>query len=508
MQDGGLPVASNLTSFSSAPVACTSNVPPKSKIIVSDSNSHTTYLNGNSRVTTRAREYAGAELARRAGVPFELFERWKVIWTDQEMVYEIPGATLKYMSFPIASSESLEQIRNGRGSTVRTAWMGGVKPPLIIDGLIVPFVQDEAPTGQPLFRLVDENHIECCVDLPLTTLLTLCRWEETLDDPCDLHDRFVTSNGVAARNGFIGRPIVDEYGLAFEQALQALIPMWSRSQRIGRVKFSMDVDHVGIPFNWKNALRHTTHYRAPLDSGRDVLGWLCRSETPNLRVLREAIDLSADCSLNTAVYWKASPPGPRDSGYDPLDPRVRQVIEWLLKSGVECGVHPGYMTFRSPERLRREITVLREVLGDAPMGGRQHYLRWCPDTWIHWERCGLAYDSSVGFPDHVGFRAGTCIPYRPWLLTLNRRADLLEIPLVAMDRSLLVYMQLMPEEAVPVLNACLDRCCAVGGVFSTLWHNDALLDPSYHAVYLELLSMCSGLANYDWRADDWGRPSA
>jgi hypothetical protein len=386
--------------------------------------------------------------------------------------------------------------------------MGGVRPPLIFDDLIVPFVQNGSVSGQPLFRLIDENHLECLVDLPLTTLLTLCRWEETLDKTCDAHDRFITSNGVAARSDFLDRPIVDEYGLALEQALQVLIPMWARSERVARVKLSMDVDHVGIPFNWKNALRHTTHYRAPLDSGRDVLGWLCRTETPNIRALREEIRLSADCRLDTAVYWKASPVSPRDSGYDPLDPRVRQVIEWLLKNGIECGVHPGYMTFRSPERLRREITVLREVLGDGPLGGRQHYLRWSPDTWIHWERCGLTYDSSVGYPDHVGFRAGTCIPYRPWLLTLNRRADLLEIPLIAMDRSLLAYMRLTPEDAASVLMASLDRCRAVGGVFCTLWHNDALLDPAYYAVYLKLLSLCAGLDNYDWRNDDWERPSA
>ena len=506
MQDGGLPVASSLTPVST-PVPL-SDVPAQPVAITSESTAHTDQLNKKTRITTRAREYAGAELARRAGVPFEVFRTWKVVWTDREMIYEIPGPIPKRISFPLASPRLMERLRQGQGSAVHAKWMGANKPPLVEEDLTVPFVNNDSVSGHPLFRLVDGNHVECLLDLPLTTLLTLCRWEETLDSSSDVHDRFVTSQGIAARNGFLDRPIVDEYGLALEQALQALIPIWSRSQRVGRVKFSMDVDHVGIPFNWKHALRHTTHYRTPVDSGRDLLGWLCKTETPNIRAVREAIELSMDSGLNTAVYWKASPPGPRDSGYDPLDPRVRQVIDSLLRSGIECGVHPGYMTFRSPERLRREIAVLREVLGDGPVGGRQHYLRWCPDTWIHWERCGLSYDSSVGFHDHIGFRAGTCIPYRPWLLSLNRRADLLEIPLIAMDRSLLAYMRLTPEDALSVLTQCLARCRAVGGVFSTLWHNDALLDPAYRAVYLELLSMCSGLENYDWCADDWERASA
>src|SRR5205807_6191871 len=103
-------------------------------------------------------------------------------------------------------------------------------------------------------------------------------------------------------------------------------------------------------------------------------------------------------------------------------------IDWLQDQGVEMGVHPGYYTFLSPDQLLQEVQSVRTVLGKSPVGGRQHYLRWCPETWLHWERCGRAYDSTVGYADAIGFRAGTCIPYRPWLPALNREANLVEIP--------------------------------------------------------------------------------
>src|SRR5262249_44264213 len=159
---------------------------------------------------------------------------------------------------------------------------------------------------------------------------------------------------------------------------------------------------------------------------------------------------------------------------------------------IENGVQPGYETFRSPERLRREISALREVLGDRPLGGRQHYLRWCPDTWLHWETSGLSYDSSLGFADRVGFRAGTCVPYRPWLFVLNRAADLVEIPLHVMDGTLFVYMNLDPEESIRLIQDCLERCRLVGGVFATVWHNNNLLEAKYRTLYLRLLSMVEG----------------
>ena len=506
MKNGGLPVGTGLGSSSLAdegfPVPRLVNLPNN---VVADNPSYVARLNGNIRITPEGRQYAVGELARRAGVPFSFFRTWNISWTRDRMVLDIPNGVRKQVSFPYASSRLLKNLSDGRISTARALWMcdaqGFGTPP----DLVVPFVEGEAAPKRPLFRLIDKDHVECAFDLPLAVLLTLSRWEESLSIPRDVHGRFMASSSVAVRDGFLDRPIVDEYGLAFEEVMQALLPSWTQLKREPRIKLSMDADHVGIPFNWKNALRHTTHYRSPLDSGRHMLGWIPGVESPELRALREGVLLSTECNLDLAIYWKASPPGPRDSGYDPCDPRVRQVIDWLGGLGVESGVQPGYTTFRSPERLRREINALKEVLGDQPLGGRQHYLRWCPDTWIHWESCGLAYDSSVGYAEQVGFRAGTCIPYRPWLLSLNRQAKLLEIPLIVMDRSLLGYMHLTPEETVPVVMTYLDRCRAVGGVLGVIWHNNTLLDPGYRSAYLNLLGACSGVDSYDWRVDNWNQ---
>ncbi len=458
-------------------------------------------LNGTVRITPEARQYAVGEQARRAGVPFSFFQKWRTVWAEDRMILEIANGSLKRISFPYAPAWVMKDLSEGTVGSGRALWMSDAKR-YSFDDLVIPFLENKG-VKRPLFRLADENHLECAYDLPVIALLTLSRWEETLPNRCDAHGRFIAANSIACRGGFLDRPIVDEYGLAFEQGLEALFPSWKKQDRDVHVKLSMDADHVGIPFRWKTALRHTTHYRNPLGSGRDIIGWIRGGETTELRAMREGVLLAHECNLKTAVYWKASPPGPRDSGYDPRDPRLRKMIQWLKGLGAESGVHAGYNTFRSPERLRREISILREVLGDQPLGGRQHYIRWCPDTWIHWESCGLSYDSSVGFAEQAGFRAGTCVPYRPWLLSLNRQANLLEIPFVAMDRSLLGYMRLTADEAVALITALLQTCKAVGGVFAALWHNNTLLDPAYRAIYLGMLNACSGARSYGWPQESW-----
>jgi hypothetical protein len=200
------------------------------------------------------------------------------------------------------------------------------------------------------------------------------------------------------------------------------------------------------------------------------------------------------------VYWKASPLGPFDSGYDPRQPQIRGLIEWLREREVENGVHPGYGTFRCREELQKEVDILRNAIGEERLGGRQHYLRWCPETWVDWENCGLMYDSTVGYPDRVGFRAGTCIPYRPWLLSQDREAQLLEIPLIVMDVTLLESMKLRNQELLNVVGRLIEKCRAVGGVFTFLCHNTTLREPNFVQSYENILDMLTSSDRFDCRS--------
>jgi hypothetical protein len=473
---------------------------PRGRAHVADALPH---LGPNVRITPQARYYAVAELCRRAGIPRDFFRTWKVSVTPQKTVFEIANGTQKYITFPHAGAKTLDTLTAGQLSSVNVplAESIGGKDGAHITHCAVPFVGSELAESRPLFYLTDQNHLECALDLPLAILLTLSRWEETLDSPRDVHGRFQAKNSIASAAGFLERPIIDEYGLAFEQAMQLLFPSWKKITRTLRVKVSHDADHIGIPFRFRTAVRHSVRFGAIHDSVRDVVSRISGVEPAELNSLRSIVLATKAHGLNSTVYWKAAPPGPQDSGYDPRHSKVRQVAGWLDEIGAESGIHPGYNSFHSPEKLRREVAILRETLGDRPMGGRQHYLRWSPDSWIDWENCGLAYDSSVGYAERSGFKAGTCVPYRPWLFQLNRQADLIEIPLLVMDRTLLEYMQLTNLSTIQAIYAIVERCGIVGGVFTILWHNDAFLDPAYKDVYMAVLAALSGADNYDWRAE-------
>ncbi|MGH9716746.1 MAG: polysaccharide deacetylase family protein [Candidatus Acidiferrales bacterium] len=453
------------------------------------------------RITPQARRYALWELARRAGVSPELFRMWTIRHEARGTLIEAFVSKGKQVFFPNADPELFQQLSGNEMRVVRKGWFcepdSGIKE--LVPDFIVPFA-NSGRASEPLFIAVGTDRVECTVDLLLVVLLILSRWEEMAATEHDNHGRFASKQSLAFKHGFLQRPIVDEYGLAFEQVLKFLNPSWRTPERRVRAKLSHDADHVGIPFQPKNVLRHMARGSA-VNTWRDMWGWLPDCEPADLRAVREIVSITREHQLDSAVYWMASLPSSRDSGYDPRHRKIRRVIDGLREQGVESGVQPGYNTFRSPEKLRREINSLREVLGDGPLGGRQHYLRWCLDTWIHWEMCGLAYDSTLCYADHLGFRAGTCVPYRPWLLSLNRAADLLEIPLLVMDRTLLGYMNLSEEQSLDAVRSCVSRCQIVGGVFTMVWHNNTLLEPKYRSLYMKLLNVIEGAERFDWKAE-------
>ena len=444
--------------------------------------------------------YAIRELARRAGVSAEFFSSWQCGEEDSCTFIRLGPDRSKEIRFPTSPAAGRTRPQLDR-QVVRAAWPFPPERNLLdlVPDFVIPFVS--SPQEQlPIFSTASLDRIDFAFDLPTAALLTLSRREE--DDPAqrDAHGRFPAASSIAAEFDFLHRPIVDEYGLAMEQALRCLLPTWQPASREFRVKLSHDIDNVGLPFSFRTTMGHALARRNPPALARDFLSVVSAEDPAYLSAIKQLISLSAEYKVDSAIYWKAGPATAFDTGYDPLHPKIQRTIAWLEARGIECGIHPGYETYDSPQRLQSEVGILRKALRRESLGGRQHYLRWKPDTWRHWEDCHLSYDSTVGFADRLGFRAGTCIPYRPWLFSQDREANLLEIPLIAMDCTPVAYMGLSVDESFREILECVDRCRLVGGVFTLLWHNTTLLDPLYGNLYHRLLGLLSGAKRFDWSA--------
>lgn len=338
--------------------------------------------------------------------------------------------------------------------------------------------------GRPFAQRREDGGVVFYVDLVATTLFMLSRWEETVITERDEHGRFPATASVAHRQGFLDRPIVDQYALILREWLKVLLPAWEPESQVFSVKLSHDIDHLGRFPRVSNALRTIGRdllkrqdlQRALANGAEAIVQYVAPHRTQYARGIELLADWSREHGLtNDAFYFMAAGPGPMDGDYDVASDATRRIVDRLTGQGFEIGLHAGYDTLGNPERLAEEKARLDAVLGETHYGGRQHYLRFqVPDTWRHWEQAGLAYDATMGYADGEGFRCGTCHPYRPFDLTLDAELDVWEQPLIVMDATLFSYKRLLPDEADTRIGELAQRCKQVEGTFTMLWHNSSL----------------------------------
>jgi hypothetical protein len=208
-----------------------------------------------------------------------------------------------------------------------------------------------------------------------------------------------------------------------------------------------------------------------------------------------------DRRIVASYYFLAARRHRRDANYTLDDEKVRSLLSYLQLLGMEIGVHGSYASLDKPNQLRSEFDSFR-ALGFSVLGGRQHWLRFTLESLIpECQQAGAAYDASLGWSEQVGFRAGACFAFPPWDFRLEKPAGFLEIPLAAMDVSLLNSG--MPEElwfakVAEVLRQ--SRQYGWGGI-SVIWHNTSFGGGQYPLsvgkVYWDLIDRKS-----EWQ-DTW-----
>lgn len=158
----------------------------------------------------------------------------------------------------------------------------------------------------------------------------------------------------------------------------------------------------------------------------------------------------------------------RAARYDVTD--VKEEIQDLLSHGCEIGVH-GIDAWHDTEKGRKEFERIHEATEKSEIGIRMHWLYFNDQSPNLLEESGFLYDSSIGYNNAVGYRAGTTQVFRP--IGLKR---LVELQLNIQDTALFYpdRMALSEEKAWPLINDLLENTKQFGGVLTINWHDRSL----------------------------------
>lgn len=339
-----------------------------------------------------------------------------------------------------------------------------------------------------------ENTLSIGIDIFGSAFFMLTRYEEAVLKIKDNRERFPSSGSLAYKEGFLDRPIINEYLEILWWGINRLWPAISRLKREYKLVLSHDVDR---PFG----IHNRSLFQILKSMGGDLLlrkdGLLAlrriistlKVKSGNLdadlhNTFHFIMDLSEACGIKSSFYFIVDhSAGIIDGNYSLHHPWMRKLLREIHTRGHEIGLHPGYYTFRDKNKIAQQFKFLihqLETQGITQMewGGRQHYLRWeVPLTWQGWEEAGLSYDSTLGYADHAGFRCGVCYEFSVFNLHTRQPLRLRERPLIAMEGSLLDsgYMGLTIDEALEVMRKLRNECKRFNGEFTLLWHNSSLI---------------------------------
>lgn len=149
---------------------------------------------------------------------------------------------------------------------------------------------------------------------------------------------------------------------------------------------------------------------------------------------------------------------------------LADTIRRLRTAGCEVGLH-GIDAWLDSSAGREELEEVRRLTSASEVGVRMHWLYYNENSPATLEKAGATYDSTSGYNEAVGYRAGTTQVFKPL-----GTEQMLELPLHAMDTALfyLSYLGLSPQEASERLGQIVDHTVQYGGCVTINWHDRSL----------------------------------
>lgn len=340
-------------------------------------------------------------------------------------------------------------------------------------------VQTCTPTQQeqvPAFFSTTQAGTDFSFDVFAASFYLLSRYEEYLPAPRDAHGRFGATSSLAWQQGFLQRPIVQEWAQLLAKALQSKYPALPVKPVAYTFQPSYDIDLA-----W--AYGHRPWWRNVAALGADF----AKGRLPMLRnrmaVARGAADpfftfsylenVHERYDLQPVFFFLLGNYGAYDKNISHRNRPFRELIARLAAQHA-VGIHPSYVAFENPVQLAEEVARLADITGQQVMRSRQHFLRLrFPETYRELLAAGIEEDYSLGYADQPGFRAGMAAPFFWYDLEREQKTKLQLHPFQVMDVTLQQYLRFPAKAAAGAVKTLSDQVRSTGGTFTTLWHNSS-----------------------------------
>lgn len=337
------------------------------------------------------------------------------------------------------------------------------------------------------FFAVSENS-DLPFDIFSASFYLLSRYEEYLPHVKDDFGRFPASESLAYKESFLRNPVVDIWAYKFREVLKGRFPDLQLPKKEFKAVSIISVSHVfnfknkGFLRSWGGILKDLGNLKFSRISDR--LKVLLRIKKDPYNVFDDLIQLIKKYRVNLIFMFQLSDFNAYDKNISHNRLNYRAIMKYVADYA-KVGLRLGYFAIKDQDVLKTEKKRFESIIhGPLQNVINSKYNLMLPMHYSSLNELDIPNDHSMGYPETIGFRAGTSTSYLFYDINMEVTTPLTVHPYVFHSQ---VCNNSTSEEIRSTLAGIITQLKHVNGTLRAIFKNRDFSEYSDYNYYYSLL---------------------
>jgi len=328
-------------------------------------------------------------------------------------------------------------------------------------------------------------------DIFAASFYLISRYEEYLPHVKDEFGRFTAKESLGFKHQFLEQPVVDIWAYKFLKLLQQQFPDYDYPKRSYKITPVIDVP-MAYDYRYKGIMRtvggtfkdlFSLKFKEVYTRYMVILGL----KNDPFDTFKYIVNRQKNTKHKFMFFFLVAD----FSTYDKNNSTQKSGFVSLIKQvGDYCGVglKSSFFAIDDKPTLKMEKERLERIINQDIPAARQSYSKLnLPESYRNLTELEILEDFTMGYINHVGFRAGTCTPFFFYDLDYEIQTPLRINTYHVMDYALLKHYSLLDKKMI--LNRIINEVKKVNGEFIPVFHNYTFGNSERWKGYKELFNI-------------------
>ena len=334
-------------------------------------------------------------------------------------------------------------------------------------------------------------------DIFAASFYLLSRYEEYLPHVKDEYGRFTAEESLAYKNNFLTQPVIDIWAYKFKTLLESKYPDVVFANRTYTITPVIDVPSAylyrmkGIMRTFGGSLKDIVSLKFSQLYARCLV--LLGLKNDPYDTFKYIVNRQKSSSFKFIVFFLIGDFSTYDKN---INIQKRKFVSLIKDVGDYCeiGLKTSYFALDNKEILKTEKLKMENTINGPLLASRHSFSKLnLPESYRNLVEIEIPEDFTMGYINHVGFRAGTCTPFFFYDLDYEIQTPLKINTYHVLDYALLKHQSLLDKKKA--LQEIITEVKKVNGTFVSVFHNYTFSSLKRWQHYKDLFNFILNSAN-------------